>query len=73
MADGRTPANNLCRSISNPTDEAAEGLFAKVPGILEAFDASIKRSHLLTSTREDVFWAPQPGASHCHTRSNRYG
>jgi len=66
-------ANKLCQSVSNPADEAAEGFFDEVPGMLEAFGGDAKRSHLLTSTTEEGFSAPQSGASHFQARRNRYG
>ena len=66
-------ANKLCHPISNSADEAAEGFFVEVPGMLEAFGGNAKRSHLLTSTAEDGFSAPLSGASHFQARRNRYG
>ena len=57
-------ANKLCQSVSNPADEAAEGFFDEVPGMLEAFGGGAKRSHLLTSTIGDGVSPPQSGASH---------
>jgi hypothetical protein len=66
-------ANKLCQSVSNPADEAAEGFFHEVPGMLEAFGGDAKRSHLLTSTTEDEVSPPQSGASHFQARRNRYG
>ena len=66
-------ANKLCQSVSNPADEAAEGFFDEVPGMLEAFGGGAKRSHLLTSTTGDGVSPPQSGASHFQARRNRYG
>ena len=66
-------ANKLCQSVSNPTDEAAEGFFDEVPGMLEAFGGDAKRSHLLTSTTGDEVSPPQSGAIHFQARRNRYG
>ena len=54
-------------------DEAAEGFYDEVPGMLEAFGGGAKRSHLLTSTTGDGVSPPQSGASHFQARRNRYG
>jgi len=43
-------ANKLCQSVPNPADEAVEGFFDVVPGMLEAFGSDAKRSCQLTST-----------------------
>ncbi len=45
-------ANNLCQSVLNPADVAAEGFFDEVAGMLETFGIDATRSHLLTSTTE---------------------
>jgi len=66
-------ANKVCQSASNRVDEAAEGFFDEIRGMLEAFGGDAKRSHLLTSTTEEAFSAPQSGASHFQARRNGYG
>ena len=73
MPTGWTLPTKLGQSVSNPADEAAEGFFDEVLGMLEAFGGNAKRSNPLISTTKDGFPSHQSGANNFQARRHRYG
>ncbi len=70
---GWTLPTKLWQSVSNSADEATEGFFGEVLGMLEAFGRNAKRSNPLSSTTKDGLRPQQSGANTFQARRHRYG